>query len=692
MRETAWGFEVVKHLNELIASRRALLGGLVGLPLLDLAACATPASRSIPGASAAGAFESVAATNADTVTLPTGYSWRTLIAWGDALFEGMADTIDVDTLTRAEQERRFGQNNDMLALFAAEYAFPPPKTQDRMILCANNEYSSVELAYPSLASPRDLTPAQAEALLAAVGVTVVDIERDRTGWHVVKSTASSGNNRRITPFTPVVFTGPAANHPWIRAAAEIVNASEPATPGSNAPANAVRCGTLANCAGGLTPWGTYLTSEENFNFAYFGTLSDEAQLEDPALALDASSFGYPGYGPAAVAPRQFRIAENPRGPSLYGWVVEIDPYDPTSTPKKRTALGRKKGECATSALTRDGRVAVYTGDDERNEFVYKFVTRGRFDPANREANMDLLDDGTLYVAQFTETGGRWIPIDAEAANAAAVAQDSPIRFSDDADALVRARAAAFLLGATPMDRPEDIEAVLDDNWRGLGPVLISCTNNSERGFERPGNPRRADAEHPNTAQSNLTGHVLRIDEADGDCGATTFTWDIFAMGGDPNAESPTVRSNYGRGAPAFVDTSVGGEQTISGARFACPDNLFIDSTHRVWIATDGSDAVFSDCNDCIMMTPAAAERPRPIKRFLVGPPGAEICGPMMTPDERAFLCAIQHPGANDASGADFSRERWLGAPVPSHFPDGGNAWPRSAVVIITKDDGGRIGD
>jgi secreted PhoX family phosphatase len=685
-------FKVAKHINELIASRRALLGGLAGLPLLDLAACATPAAQSIPGTAASGAFDSVAATNADTVTLPPGYSWRKLIAWGDALFEGMPDTVDLNTLTRAEQDRRFGQNNDMLALFAADYAFPPPKTQDRMILCANNEYASVELAYPSLASPRDLTAGQVEALLSAVGVSVVDIERHRGGWRVVKSSASRGNNRRITPFTPVVFSGPAANHPWIRAAAEIVNGAEPAAPGSNAPANAVRCGTLANCAGGLTPWGTYLTSEENFNYIYFGSLSTEAQIADPALALDASSFGYPVGGPTGIAPRQFQIAENPRGPSLYGWVVEIDPYDPTSTPKKRTALGRKKGECATTALTRDGRVAVYMGDDERNEHVYKFVTHRRFDPANRAANMDLLDDGQLYVAQFTETGGLWIPITVDAANAAAIAQGSPVRFSDEADVLVRVRMAAFLLGATPMDRPEDIEALHDQNWRGLGPVLIACTNNSDRGFAHPGNPRRDDPEHPNAAQSNHTGHILRIDENGGDCGATTFTWDIFAMGGDPNAESPTVRSNYGRGAPTFVDTSFGGHQTISGARFACPDNLFIDSTYRVWIATDGSDTVFSDCNDCVMMTPSAAERPRPMKRFLVGPLGAEICGPLMAPDERAFFCAIQHPGGNDASGADYSRERWIGAPVPSHFPDGGNAWPRSAVVVITKDDGGRIGD
>lgn len=692
MPEIERDFKVAKHINELIASRRALLGGLAGLPLLDLAACATPAAQSIPGTAASGAFDSVAATNADTVTLPPGYSWRKLIAWGDALFEGMPDTVDLNTLTRAEQDRRFGQNNDMLALFAADYAFPPPKTQDRMILCANNEYASVELAYPSLASPRDLTAGQVEALLSAVGVSVVDIERHRGGWRVVKSSASRGNNRRITPFTPVVFSGPAANHPWIRAAAEIVNGAEPAAPGSDAPANAVRCGTLANCAGGLTPWGTYLTSEENFNYVYFGSLSAEAQLADPALALDASSFGYPVGGPTGIAPRQFQIAENPRGPSLYGWVVEIDPYDPTSTPKKRTALGRKKGECATTALTRDGRVAVYMGDDERNEHVYKFVTHRRFDPANRAANMDLLDGGQLYVAQFTETGGLWIPITVDAANAAAMAQDSPVRFSDEADVLVRVRMAAFLLGATPMDRPEDIEALHDENWRGLGPVLIACTNNSDRGFAHPGNPRRDDPEHPNAAQSNHTGHILRIDEDGGDCGATTFTWDIFAMGGDPNAQSPTVRSNYGRGAPTFIDTSFGGQQTISGARFACPDNLFIDSTYRVWIATDGSDTVFSDCNDCLMMTPSAAERPRPMKRFLVGPLGAEICGPLMAPDERAFFCAIQHPGGNDASGADYSRERWIGASVPSHFPDGGNAWPRSAVVVITKDDGGRIGD
>jgi secreted PhoX family phosphatase len=680
---------VAKHINEIIASRRALLGGLVGLPLLNLAGCATGAARSASaGAPATMNFASVAATNADTVSLPPGYGWRKLIAWGDALFDSVSTTFDPDALTRAEQEQRFGQNNDMLALFAAEYAFPPPKDQDRMIFCANHEYASPELAFPSLRSAEDLRAPQVEALYAAIGVSVFEVERDGANWRALRNPAPGrGRNRRITPFTPVQFSGPAARHPWIIAASRVVNESEP-----GAPNGAVSCGTLANCAGGVTPWGTYLSAEENFDGLFSGSSSQLQEFRrDDAFALDESSFGYPGFGPAALAPRQFRIAENPHGPSLYGWVVEIDPYNPTSTPMKRTALGRKKNECATSALAVDGRVVVYMGDDQRDEHVYKFVTRRRFDPANRAANMDLLDDGQLYCAQFLENGeGRWLAITAAAANAAAAAEESRIRFRDEADVLVRVRDAARLLGATPMDRPEDVEAVCDENWRGLGPVLIVCTNNSERGFEHPGNPRR-ESEQPHSAQSNVPGHILRIDEAGGDCAAERFHWDVFVMGGDPNTEALTATTRAG--APAHVSTKIGDAETISGDRFACPDNLFIDSTHRVWIATDGSDGVFADCNDSVLVTTASGDGPHPMKRFLVVPLGAEPCGPLMAPDEHAFFCAIQHPGANNAEGVDYSHLRWSsGARPPSNFPDGGDAWPRSAVIVVTRDDGGRIGD
>jgi uncharacterized protein len=685
---------VARHINDLIASRRALLGGLAGLPLLNLAACAAGATRALSTVTTPG-FASIAETNADTISLPPGYSWRSIIAWGDALFEGMPERADLDALTRAEQERRFGQNNDMLALFAADYAFPPPRTPDRLILCANNEYASLELAYPSLRAAADVTAEQIEALIAAAGVSIVELQRDGASWRAMRGPApGQGFNRRITPFTPVQFRGPAARHPWIMAATAVVNELEP-DHGAPAPADAVRCGTLANCAGGLTPWGTYLTAEENFDGFFFGRDSDldARRLEDAAYALDSSTFGYPGGGGsvAPLAPRQFRITENPHGPALYGWITEIDPYDPNSTPKKRTSLGRKKNECATTALAADGRVVVYMGDDQRDEHVYKFVTRGRFNANDRAANMDLLDDGHLYCAQFLENGeGRWLAITAAAANAAAEAEASPIRFRDEADVLMRVRDAARLIGATPMDRPEDVEAVRDDNWRGLGPVLIACTNNSERGFEHPGNPRR-DSDRPNSAQNNLPGHIVRIDERGGDCAAERFTWDVFAMGGDPGAAEFTAEVRGGS-VRAHVSTKIDGVVKNEGARFACPDNIFIDSTHRVWIATDGNDGVFASCNDGVLMAPLQADGPRPIKRFLVCPVGGEVCGPIMSPDERAFFCAIQHPGANTVEGADYAQLRWAGAKPPSNFPDGGDAWPRSAVVVVTRDDGGRIGD
>lgn len=677
-----------RHLNEIVASRRAVLGGLAGAPLLNLAACATPADNAAPAV----AFAAVAATNADTITLPPGYSWRTLIAWGDRLFDTVSATFDPDALTRAEQEQRFGQNNDMVALFAAIYAFPPPKDQDRLILCANNEYATLDLMYPALSARDQFTPAHVEALYAAVGVSVVELQRDAQGWRTLTNAApGAGKNRRITPFSPVRFTGPAARHPWIVEAARIVNDSEPDHGG--APNDAVRCGTLANCAGGYTPWGTYLTAEENFESFFAGRDRDldAARTADSRVALDQSSHGYPDSAfPAALAPRQFRLGENPHGPSLYGWVTEIDPYDVNSIPKKRTALGRFKHECATTALAADGRCIVYMGDDQRDEHVYKFVSRDRFNASDRPANLDLLDHGQIYCAQFLEDGqGRWLAITLDAANAAAEREDSPIRFADEADLLMRVRDAARFLGATPMDRPEDIEAVCDGAWRGVGSVLIVCTNNAERGFAHPGNPRR-DSERPDSAQANLAGHILRIDEAGNDCGALNFSWDVFVMGGDPDATALTIRNRAG--VQAHVSNAYQGAPTASGDRFACPDNIFIDSTQRVWIATDGNDGLFADCNDCVLTTNIGGDGPREMKRFLVGPMGGEICGPMMTPDERAFVCSIQHPGANDVAGVDYAQLRWQGAPPTSHFPDGGDAWPRSAIVIVTRDDGRRIGD
>lgn len=691
---------MAKHINDIIASRRALLGGLAGLPLLQMAGCASANGDAVPAPTgAAPAFTSIDPTNADTISLPPGYRWRTLVSWGDALFDSVSPSFDPDALTRAEQEQRFGQNNDMLALFPGEFAFPWPTDQRRALLCANHEYVEPALTFPSVSSASAFTAQHWDAAYASIGVSVVELAQERGEWRVHRDSApGAGRARRITPFTPVVFAGPAANHRWISAAAAIVNAAEPGLAHEPKPPGAVNCGTLANCAGGRTPWGTYLTSEENFDG--FFRLSDAnaapvvAAQQDSAWMWDAGRFGYPLFSRvsgAPAAPRQFDVANNPHGPSLYGWVVEIDPYDPTWAPRKRTSLGRKKGECATTAIARDGRVAVYMGDDQIDHFVFKFVTEGRFDPAARLANRDLLDRGTLYAARFDEDGtGEWVELSVAACNRAV--EEAPYHqvFADAGDVVMRAREAAVLLGATPMDRPEDVEAPVDAQWRGHGFALIVCTNNRNESFAHAGNPRRGDAQaDASVQQSNVAGHILRIDEDNADHAATRFTWDVFALCGDPE---PAADFTLPGGIAANVSVDLNGAPTFSGARFTCPDNICFDSAMNVWIATDGSPAVFPNCNDAVLAAPMNSDGPRPVKRFLVGPVGAEICGPTLALDERAFLCSIQHPGESDLEQTSVSELRWRRRQrPPSSFPDGGNSWPRSSVVIVTRDDGGRIG-
>ncbi len=686
------------HVQDLIASRlsrRALVTGLAGLPLLGLTTgCATPgAAGGAGGPIPSGAdFASVPATTADAITLPPGHEAKVLISWGDALFEGDGP-FEPASLTREAQERRFGANNDMLALIARDYAFPPRTDAARFALCANNEYISLGLMYPG--KPLKFDAAQMAALYASVGVSVVAVERTGADWRVVLDKApGAGVNRRITPFTPVRFSGPAAAHPWIARAGEIVRQAEP-----GAGAGLVPCGTLANCAGGVTPWGTYLSSEENFN--NFFALSDagapgaRAARQDPALVLDAEAFGYPLFDntiPAQAVPAQFDIARNPTGPALYGWVVEIDPNDPSWAPRKRTALGRRKGECATTALARDGRVVVYSGDDQANEFVYKFVSTGKFNPSDRLANRDLLDQGQLYVARLEEDGtGAWVAITAAAANAAAIEAEHAARFSDAGDVAVRARIAARLLGATPMDRPEDVEAVLDETWTGQGAVMIVCTRNTELGYGGPGNPRRPDPARPGRAQANVAGHILKLEEAQGDCASLTFTWDVFALGGDPAATAPVA--SLRSGAAGHVAVTYRDAPTTTGARFACPDNLCLSTkTNLAWVTTDGSDEVFADCNDAVLAIPLAeGPGPKPVKRFLVGPIGCELTGPVLSPDERTFFAAIQHPGESNVAGVNFIDARLADPAVKpfSTFPDGG--WPRSSVIYVRRLDGGVIG-
>lgn len=665
------------HIQDLIAMRRrTFLGALTAMPFLTL--------EEADAQSAGLSFQSLPPDKTDVVTVPQGYRVQTLIGWGDPLFENVAP-FNPDALTRADQETRFGQNNDMLALFPGRHAFPRPTNQNRLLLCANHEYFDAALTFPAARRKADIDAPKMEALYAAMGVSVVQVEKNRRNdWRVIRDARpGAGLNRRITPFTPVRFEGPAKDHRWIAAASAPL-----ATPD-----DAVSCGTMANCSGGQTPWGTYLSCEENFNNYVVSNDANAAALApaqaDAPWMWAAGNFDYPLYNARrdATVPRQFDIAQNPYMPALYGWVVEIDPYDPTWAPRKRTALGRVKHECATTALTRDGRVAVYMGDDQIDECVYKFVTRDRFDPRERTANRDLLNEGKLYVARFNEDGtGAWVALTAEAANAAAPPYAAP--FADDGDVAIRAREAARFLGATPMDRPEDVEAIIDANWVGQGQVLVSCTYNRNEHAARPGNPRRVGG---GDVQPNHGGHILKIEEAGGDCGGETFRWDVFALGGDPDA--PDAAITAADGSRAYLSVKQNGVPANTGARFACPDNICFDDAKNVWIATDGSPAVFGDCNDSVLVTPTTGAGPRPIKRFLIGPIGCEICGPTVAPDQRAFLAAIQHPGEDDEHGNSYVGARWSDPDrkPPSSFPDGAGAWPRSAVVVVTRTDGGIVG-
>lgn len=670
-------------------SRRGFLTVTASLPaasLLPSEAAAVPAG-----------FTSVPENRQDTVVVPEGYVWAPLISWGDPLFEGMAP-LDTSRrgapfqFTREEQEGRFGTHNDMLALFPANWAYPWPQGRvRRAIMCINHEAVSPFLAAPgSNGQALDTDPVALEALYACMGVSVFDVSHDpATGaWAVVKGPAKGvGRNRRITPFNEIVFDGPAANHPWITRAGAIVNEIEGARSGPPKRAAAIKAGTFQNCAGGFTPWGTYLTAEENFNNQFFTSDKDSPVLAsakaEPGFGFDQTIFRYDNIWRMG-GPGQFDLSRNPHGPALYGWIVEIDPYDPDWLPTKHTALGRKCNECATTVLARSNQAVIYTGDDSNNQFVYKFISHGRFDPTNRVANRSLLSQGTLYAARFEADGtGYWIALTAEAANQVPLAPgEAP--FADDGDVMVRCREAAARLGATRMDRPEDVESPTDGSFRGTGTVFVMCTGNlSDSG--RPGNaanPRRKALEGDGL-ERNFQGHIVRIDEAGRDPAALRFTWDIFAVAGDPAGEVAPVVNQEGRRVNA--SSWLQGKPTTTGDRFAMPDNITFDHRNFGWITTDGTQDTFP-CNDGVYVLPMVGKGPRPVKRFLTVPVGAECTGPLLAWDQRTFFCGVQHVGAESPSGQFYRGEA---AGPYSSFPHGG--WPRDTVVYVRRKDGGMVG-
>ena len=564
-------------------------------------------------------FTAVATSTADAFVVPPGYSAEVLIPWGTPLrSRGPAWRKDAAN-TAAEQQQQVGMHHDGMHYFPHGRGRAGSRSG---LLVLNHEYVDRTLLYSD--GDAALTPEKVAKALAAHGVTVVQIELHRGGWRLI----DSRYNRRITGTTPVGFSGPVpADHAKLQA--------------DNPP-----MGTLNNCSHGVTPWGTYLACEENWN-GYFGT-QDPAWTPSPDQARYGVSAVGAGYRWHTADPR-FDIAVNPNEAHRFGWVVEIDPFEPDSTPIKRTALGRIKHEGAT-VTEAHGRVVVYTGDDQDGDYIYKYVSSAPWRSV-RARGRSPLDEGTLYVARFNDDGtGQWLPL---------VFGTGPLTpaggWLDQADVLLRTRLAADAVGATKMDRPE---------WIAVHPRTndVYCTlTNGTSGPSAP-NPR----------DPNPYGHIISWREDRGDNTAVTFEWDIFLLAGDP-VHDPAVKLE---------------EADIFGS----PDGLWFDSDGRLWIQTDVSNSVqnlggYDRIGNNQML--AADTRTGEIRRFLVGPRGCEITGVVTTPDQRTMFVNVQHPGEQTTA--------W-GAPTPenpravSNWPDFDPAGrPRSATVVIRKQDGGVIG-
>ena len=564
-----------------------------------------------------------------------GYEIQLVIRWGDPIL-GDAGPFDVRNQSAADQARRFGYNNDYLDFM------PLPKgsrSSDRGLLVSNHEYTSTALMFPGLGSGRqarrNASAAQVATEMEAHGASVVEVKREGGRWSYVKD---SRLNRRITGTTPMRISGPAAGHERMRTNAD--------------PTGTRVIGMLNQCAGGNTPWGTIVTTEENFNY-YF---SAGAALDGPDGAR-LRRYGIPAEGIFAWARHieRFDVTKEPNESNRFGWIVEFDPYDPDSVPVKRTALGRFKHECCNHAVSADGRVAFYSGDDERFEFVYKFVTARPWNPNDPAANRDLLDDGTLYAGRFHADGKlEWLAL---------VHGQGPLTaangFHTQADVVIEARRAATLMGATPMDRPEDVECN-----PVTGRVYAMLTNNSRRPADR------VDAANPRA--NNVHGHVIemippgagtgRVDHA-----ATEARWALFLAGGAPGHDPG---SQYHRA-------------TSANGWLSCPDNCAFDSKGRIWISTDGAQEN-AGVGDGLYAADTTGAGRALTRLFYQAPRGSEVCGPRFTPDDRTIFLAIQHPGEGPGSNFDRPSTRW---------PDFDPAMPpRPSVIAIVKKDGGVIGD
>lgn len=592
-------------------SRRECLK-LIGASAVTV--CARPLGAAVPASASGLDFTEVSHGRDEYLHLPSGYSAQVLLRWGDPILPAAPD-FDPTRQSGDAQRRQFGYNNDFVA-------YVPLGDANQGLLVVNHEYAASPLMFPGSPNPSKLTREQVEVDIAANGVSVAEIRRRGGRWQVVRD---SGYARRLTPETPMRMAGPAAGHRRLL------------TPGSK---DAVQSfGTYGNCAGGVTPWGTVLTAEENIQFYFTG---------DPKATPEAENhrrFGFRGNGLITWGrhyPR-WHLQRQPAEPLHAGWIVEFDPRRPDSVPRKRTALGRCKHEGCGVWLNGDGRAVIYMGDDQRFEYIYRFVSRDTYDP--QRSSDSLLDDGVLSVAEFHADGElTWHPL---------IYGRGPLTqangFASQADVVIDVRKAADLVGATRMDRPEEVK--VDP---ATGSVFAILTNNHLRRSAEPANPRAR----------NWFGHIVEMLPPDGDHAAPRYRWDMFLRAGDP--------SRPGDGARYHPDVSRHGW-------FVAPDNCSFDSRGRMWVATDSGN-ISPHADGIWVMDVRGAERALP-RHFLRAPVGAEVCSPCLTADDLTLFCAIQHPA--DGSTFDKPLTRW-----PDFDP---SLPPRPSVIAVTRDDGGAIG-
>jgi uncharacterized protein len=560
-----------------------------------------------------------------------GYTKQVLLRWGDPIMAG-APGFEPAAMTGASQAKQFGYNCDFVGYMPLPVG---SNSSDHGLLCVNHEYTNAHVMFPGMTeddAAGKLDKNQAEVTMEAHGHSVVEIKKTGGQWQVVQD---SPYGRRITASTAIKLTGPAAGHELLKTSAD--------------PTGTEVLGTLDNCSGGTTPWGTVLFCEEGAA-DWFG--GDATKVPNPAFFEQA---GYAEVGDAygwSQYQDRFNVDKEPNEPNRFDWVVEYDPYEPGSQPVKRTALGRFGHEAAASVINKDGRAVVYMGDDDYFEYAYKFVSRGTVDTADRSKNANLLDDGTLYVARFNDDGTLdWLPL---------VFGQGPLTpengFNNQGDVVMQPRKAGDLLGATPMDRPEDFEPN-----PVIGRVYLVMTKNKSREADK--------LNAANSRAKNITGHILELlppgEGKDADHAALQYKWDAFILAGDPAAAEHGAKY---------------GAQVSANGWFACPDNIAFDPQGRLWIATDGAP----DFGIADGLYGTEVEGPgRAVPKLLYAAPmDAEVCGPCFTPDGQTLFLAIQHPAENSET---LEKATTLWPDFDSKLP------PRPSIVVITKDGGGEIG-